>query len=162
MGPNFELHCFTIYHSTRLDVLLERVEIPKRPCVRYGGEPLRNLICHRTRTFSALAYVAYGLATEGWMLYVIIVFGSLGGLANPAIKGMISNSIGPQEQGQIQGTLSSLTSLAGILGPPIFGLIVQGAGYEWAWGFVAGSMLVAATAFFFGGRMLERRKVIPA
>lgn len=77
----------------------------------------------RTAAFSlgisALAYMAYGFATEGWMLYVIIVFGSLGGLANPAIKGMISNSIGPQEQGQIQGTLSSLTSLAGIIGPPI-------------------------------------------
>ncbi|MCB1230591.1 MAG: TCR/Tet family MFS transporter [Verrucomicrobiae bacterium] len=68
---------------------------------------------------SGLAYVAYGLATEGWMLYVIIVIGSLGGLANPAIKGLISNSIGDHEQGQVQGSLSSLTSLAGIIGPPI-------------------------------------------
>ena len=66
---------------------------------------------------SAAAYLAYGLATEGWMLYVIIIFGSFGGLANPAIKGMISNSIGPSEQGQMQGTLSSLTSLASIIGP---------------------------------------------
>ena len=77
----------------------------------------------RTAAFSliisAMAYMAYGIATEGWMLYVIIVFGSLGGLANPAIKGLISNSIGDHEQGQVQGSLSSLTSLAGILGPPI-------------------------------------------
>ncbi len=68
---------------------------------------------------SGLAYVAYGLATEGWMLYVIIVIGSVGGLANPAIKGLIANSIGDHEQGQVQGSLSSLTSLAGIIGPPL-------------------------------------------
>ncbi|MCB1065086.1 MAG: TCR/Tet family MFS transporter [Verrucomicrobiae bacterium] len=68
---------------------------------------------------SALAYIGYGLATEGWMLYLIIIAGSLGGLANPAIKGLISNSIGDNEQGQMQGSLSSLTSLAGIIGPPV-------------------------------------------
>lgn len=49
----------------------------------------------------------------------------------------------------------------GIVGPPLFGLIVQNAGYDWAWVFVALCVLVAAGAFLVGGRMLEGRKVTP-
>jgi DHA1 family tetracycline resistance protein-like MFS transporter len=68
---------------------------------------------------SALSFVAYGLAPEGWMLYVIIVFGSLSGLATPAIQGLISRSVGADEQGGVQGTLTSVVSVAGIVGPPV-------------------------------------------
>jgi MFS transporter, DHA1 family, tetracycline resistance protein len=48
---------------------------------------------------SALAYLAYGLATEGWMLYLFIVFGSLGGVCGPTLQSLIANSVGDDEQG---------------------------------------------------------------
>jgi DHA1 family tetracycline resistance protein-like MFS transporter len=70
-------------------------------------------------TVGAMSFVAYGLAPDGWMLYVIIVFGSLSGLATPAIQGLISRSVGADEQGGVQGTLTSLASVAGIVGPPV-------------------------------------------
>src|SRR5690606_35223767 len=56
---------------------------------------------------------------EGWMVYVIIVFGSLSGIAVPAIQGMISRTVADNEQGGIQGSLTSLQSVAGAIGPPL-------------------------------------------
>jgi MFS transporter, DHA1 family, tetracycline resistance protein len=68
-------------------------------------------------TVSALSYVAYGLAWEGWMAYSIIVVASMGGLTGPALQGLISRGVGPHEQGGVQGSLTSLVSVAGICGP---------------------------------------------
>lgn len=77
----------------------------------------------------AVALVGYGLAPEGWMVYVLIVFGSLSGLAVPAVQGMISRSVADNEQGGIQGSLTGLQSVAGAIGPPlataIFGFFIS-------------------------------------
>jgi DHA1 family tetracycline resistance protein-like MFS transporter len=53
------------------------------------------------------------------MIYVILVMGSLGGITSPAVQGLISRSVGADEQGGVQGSLTSLASVAGILGPPV-------------------------------------------
>lgn len=68
----------------------------------------------------ALNFVGYGLATQGWMIYLILVLGSIGAIANPAMQALMSKHVPPNEQGALQGSLSSLASLAGILGPPVF------------------------------------------
>jgi DHA1 family tetracycline resistance protein-like MFS transporter len=62
-------------------------------------------------------FAAYGFATEGWMVYVWIGIGSFGGIAMPALQGLVSRGVPLNEQGAVQGALSSLASLAGILGP---------------------------------------------
>jgi len=67
----------------------------------------------------ALVYAAYGLATEGWMIYALLVVGSLSGMTGPAVQGLISREVGANEQGGIQGSLSSLASIAGIIGTPL-------------------------------------------
>jgi DHA1 family tetracycline resistance protein-like MFS transporter len=68
----------------------------------------------------AISFLLYGLATQGWMIYVILVFGALGGIGGPATQGLISRSVAPNEQGALQGSLSSLTSVVNLLGPLIF------------------------------------------
>lgn len=68
---------------------------------------------------NAASFTGYGLATQGWMMYALIVVGSLGGITGPAVQGLISRSVGANEQGGVQGALSSLASVAGILGPPL-------------------------------------------
>jgi DHA1 family tetracycline resistance protein-like MFS transporter len=77
----------------------------------------------------ATALVGYGLAPEGWMVYWIIIFGSLSGISVPAIQGMISRTAEDNQQGEIQGSLTSLQSVAGFLGPPlatgVFGFFVS-------------------------------------
>jgi MFS transporter, DHA1 family, tetracycline resistance protein len=65
------------------------------------------------------SFIAYGLATKGWMVYVILFVGSIGGVMGPSVQGLISRSVGADEQGSVQGSLASLASVAGIIGPPI-------------------------------------------
>jgi MFS transporter, DHA1 family, tetracycline resistance protein len=66
---------------------------------------------------SSLVMVGYGTATHGWMIYVLILFGSLGGISGPASQALITKHVPPNEQGALQGSLSGLTSLAYIFGP---------------------------------------------
>jgi len=62
-------------------------------------------------------YLLLGAARSGEMLYASIVLGSLSGIAGPAIQGLISRAIDPTEQGRVQGALTSLNSLVGVVGP---------------------------------------------
>ena len=71
-------------------------------------------------TASMLAFLAYGLASQGWMVPIIIVFGALAGVALPAIQGLVAGTVLPSEQGKIQGAFTSLTSLTAIFSPLIF------------------------------------------
>jgi MFS transporter, DHA1 family, tetracycline resistance protein len=66
---------------------------------------------------SAASFLAFSLATRGWMMYAILIPFSFGGLAAPASQAILSREVGPSEQGELQGSLSSLQSLTGILGP---------------------------------------------
>ncbi|HEY9897741.1 MAG TPA: TCR/Tet family MFS transporter [Pantanalinema sp.] len=66
---------------------------------------------------AAVAFLAYGLATQGWMMYAIVAVASIAGIAGPAVQGMVSKQVGPDEQGAVQGALTSLMSLTGIVGP---------------------------------------------
>ncbi|MBL9130763.1 MAG: MFS transporter, partial [Verrucomicrobiaceae bacterium] len=68
---------------------------------------------------AVVAYVGYGLASSGWMVFIVIAIGSLGGLAGPAVQSLISNSVGDDEQGTMQGAITSLESISGIIGPLI-------------------------------------------
>ena len=67
----------------------------------------------------SVTFPLYGLATESWMLYAISVPYVLAGLAGPAIQSYISNHIPQNEQGQIQGGITSVVSLTAIIGPII-------------------------------------------
>jgi len=68
---------------------------------------------------NGMSFVLYGLATQGWMMYAILVVTALSHASQPAAEGLISNQVGADEQGAIQGALASLFSLAGIVSPLI-------------------------------------------
>lgn len=68
---------------------------------------------------AACAYIGYGAATAGWMIYAILCFGSLSGVTMPTIQSVISRQAGADEQGGLQGALMSLAGIAGVLGPAI-------------------------------------------
>lgn len=65
----------------------------------------------------SLTFLMYGLASRGWMLYAMIVVGSVGGIATPALQALISKATPATEQGAVQGALASIQSIAAILGP---------------------------------------------
>ncbi len=63
-----------------------------------------------------LAYLGYGLATHGWMIYAIIAVASIGAIAGPALQAILSRAVPATEQGELQGAGMSLTAIASILG----------------------------------------------
>lgn len=63
------------------------------------------------------SYLVYAFAAAGWVMYLGIAVGTLGGLVYPALQSLMSGEVGRDEQGELQGAVSSLVSLAAILGP---------------------------------------------
>ena len=61
----------------------------------------------------------FAFASESWMMFVFLIPYCLGGIAGPALQAMISNDVPASEQGEIQGTLTSLMSASSIIGPPM-------------------------------------------
>jgi DHA1 family tetracycline resistance protein-like MFS transporter len=67
----------------------------------------------------ATSYLGFGLASQGWMVYLVIAFGLLGGAAQAAMQSIISNAADPTRQGQTMGAVASLNSLMAVLAPVI-------------------------------------------
>jgi MFS transporter, DHA1 family, tetracycline resistance protein len=67
--------------------------------------------------FSALGLLLFGLASESWMMFAFLIPYCLGGIAGPSIQGVISSQVPANEQGELQGALTSLMSLCGVFGP---------------------------------------------
>ena len=67
--------------------------------------------------------ILFALATESWMLFVFLIPYCLGGIAGPAMQSVISGQVPANEQGEIQGTLSSLMSASAIVGPPMMSTV---------------------------------------
>lgn len=68
---------------------------------------------------SCLTYAGWGLATEGWMMYAVIVLNVFGFMANPAIQSLVSNAASEQAQGRTMGAVASLNSLTAVFAPVI-------------------------------------------
>lgn len=66
-----------------------------------------------------VAYLAYGLAQQPWMMYAIIIGNFVSFAAGPALQGVVSKAVGPLEQGVTMGALTSINSIMFVLAPAI-------------------------------------------
>ncbi len=67
---------------------------------------------------STVAMFMFAAAYEGWMAYAVIIFSSLGGVANPAMQQLMTGVTAKNAQGELQGALASIQSVCGlIIGP---------------------------------------------
>lgn len=67
-----------------------------------------------------LGFAIYAGASHGWMFLLGLPISALWGIAGPATQALITKQVGPEVQGRVQGALSSLMSLAGIIGPSLY------------------------------------------
>ena len=68
---------------------------------------------------SSLAYAGYGLASEGWMLYAVILMNLLGNTIGAALQSLVSGAASGSEQGQTLGAVSGLNNLMAVLAPAL-------------------------------------------
>ncbi|MEE3503341.1 MFS transporter [Acidiphilium acidophilum] len=85
-----------------------------KPAVAWFGERGAALIGF---TSSAIGYLLFGLAPTPAFLFIGVAFTSLGSIANPAIRSMISRALPPDQQGRMAGALSSIEGLTAIAAP---------------------------------------------
>ncbi|HTD93224.1 MAG TPA: MFS transporter, partial [Chitinophagaceae bacterium] len=64
-----------------------------------------------------LGLVLFAFASQGWMMFAFLVPYCLGGISGPALQATISEHVPRNEQGELQGALTSLMSLTTIIGP---------------------------------------------
>ena len=69
--------------------------------------------------FNCLGFILIAMSGTGWMLYLVLIPYAFGGIAGPSLQGLMSNSVPANEQGELQGGLTSLMSLTTVVGPPL-------------------------------------------
>jgi len=76
---------------------------------------------HRTLllglSFNAIALVAIGLIPNGILILVMTPLTALGAIATPAMQGIMSKAARDDQQGELQGVLTSIGALAMIISP---------------------------------------------
>jgi len=66
-----------------------------------------------------LGLFLFAIATQGWMMFAFLIPYCLGGLCGPSLQSVISGHVPSNQQGELQGALTSLMSLTTVIGPPI-------------------------------------------
>ena len=64
-----------------------------------------------------LGLLLFAFANQSWMMFAILIPYCLGGIAGPALQAVMSNQVPANEQGELQGALTSMMSLTSIIGP---------------------------------------------
>lgn len=67
--------------------------------------------------FYGIGFMLFAFATKGWMMYIFMVPFGLGGIAGPALQSLITKQVAPNEQGELQGGITSMQSITTIIGP---------------------------------------------
>jgi MFS transporter, DHA1 family, tetracycline resistance protein len=88
--------------------------------IRYTNPKFGN----KNRIFIGIALYSLGMflfatASHSWMMFVFLIPYCLGGISGPALQSAVSEQVSAKEQGEIQGTLTSLISASTIIGPPM-------------------------------------------
>jgi|KBSSwiS6_1023812.scaffolds.fasta_scaffold01760_3 DHA1 family tetracycline resistance protein-like MFS transporter len=95
--------------------------LAKRVNSRFGNE--------KSIYFGLLLYtlglILFAFATESWMMFVFLIPYCLGGIAGPALQSTMASHVARNEQGALQGALTSLMSLTTIIGPLIMNYLFK-------------------------------------
>src|SRR6478672_5880659 len=101
----------------------------------------------------ALGLVLFACATRGWMMFIFLIPYCLGGISGPALQSIITGHVPANEQGELQGALTSLISATSIISPVIMTSLFahftskQTSLYFPGAPFVLGAILMAAAGF---------------
>jgi len=73
--------------------------------------------------FEITALVILGLTSQGWVMFAVAPLFAMGGIGMPALQSLTTTQVDEDKQGQLQGVLASLVSLAAVFGPLFFSFV---------------------------------------
>lgn len=68
---------------------------------------------------AGISFLGYAIVTQQWMVYFFLIAGATQGFLGPAVQGLMSARIPANAQGELQGAVGSVSSLASIVSPPL-------------------------------------------
>ena len=74
---------------------------------------------------STLAFIAWGAATDGWMIFAIIFANLLGATVSASIQSIVSGAVDARNQGQAMGAVGGLNSLMSVIAPVLGAPLLQ-------------------------------------
>lgn len=84
------------------------------PIVKKLGERRAMLLGF---TLFTISFLGYAFATQAWMMYLWIVPFAFGTMASVSATGLMSRELPANQQGELQGLISSLRSLTACMAP---------------------------------------------
>ena len=93
------------------------------------------------------ATVLYIVAHTTWMVYLAIAVGSIEGFVQASISGLTSQAVDAKSQGELQGAVQSVGSIAQIVGPPLYAQTLAHCSGPGAWIMLPMMPMVVATGF---------------
>ncbi|MEN2283353.1 TCR/Tet family MFS transporter [Algoriphagus sp. SE2] len=111
---------------------------------------------------NAIGLFCFGAASVSWMMFVFLIPYCLGGISGPALQGIISSQVPSNQQGELQGALTSLVSLTSIIGPLMMNSIFAYFSTDQAPFYLPGASfylaaLLMVISLFFAYRVLSTR-----
>ena len=82
--------------------------------IRYIGE---NKTVKITLYINIISFFFIAFITDSWMIWVLIPVISLGVISGPALQGLMSQAVPDNQQGELQGLLTSITAIGMIISP---------------------------------------------
>ena len=79
----------------------------------------KNIIIGLISYGAGLTLIAF--ASKGWQVYLFMIPYCFGGISGPALQGLITSKFAQNEQGELQGGLSLLSSISLVVGPLFMG-----------------------------------------
>jgi DHA1 family tetracycline resistance protein-like MFS transporter len=70
-------------------------------------------------SWGVLAGTAFALVPVGWMVFPLALVAALEAVTYPSLNAMMTRRAPPEQQGELQGAIASLTSLASMFGPTL-------------------------------------------
>jgi len=98
--------------------------------------PIVKRIGERNALLLGMAFESAGLlltaiATHGWVVFAVLPLYALGGVGVPALQSLTTQQADADKQGQLQGVMASIVSVASIFGPLFFAAIYFGIRDTW-------------------------------
>ena len=67
--------------------------------------------------WGGVMFLTFAFVPYSWMLYPVLLLSGLQGITNPSVNALLSQQLGPERQGELQGGMASVIGLSSIIGP---------------------------------------------
>ena len=101
----------------------------------------------------------FAFASSTWMMFAFCFIYCLGGIAGPALQGIISQHVPSNEQGELQGALTSLMSATSIFGPLVMSNLFSHFSRDNYAYYFPGAPFIAGAAFFLVSTLISYKSL---